>query len=94
MLGKHNLEMAINSAVLHYNDGTEGVKNVLKSFGISGMVTDSKSNEHNIERIQRQEVKSGEKFKKRRKTLRKIKKGHVDKETQNEKPSYVPGGFD
>jgi hypothetical protein len=71
---KQTFEMSINSAILHYNDGTEGVKNALLLFGLSGIVTNSKSYEHNISRVKSMEKKSSENVKNRRKSLRAIKK--------------------
>ena len=79
---------------LHFNDGTNGVKAVLSKFGLSGKVTESKSTKHNHERINRMQKKSSEPVKKRRKTLRSIKKGFLDKESEQENiPSYLPGGY-
>jgi len=50
------------------------VKQVLEAFGLSGKVTTEKSREHNSERVKRQELKSGETFKKRKKTKKNTKR--------------------
>ena len=48
----------------------------------------------NINRLKNSVRKSSEKGKQKRKSLRAIKKGHLDKEKEAEKEeSYVPGGF-
>ena len=90
---KSTFEMAIHSAVMHFNDGTKGVMNVLSSFGIAGKVTCAKSRLHNINRVKQMNKKSSKPVKKRRKTLRSIKKGHQDKEDEKQTPTYVAGGF-
>ena len=88
-VSRTTFEMGINSAVLHFNDGTNGVKEVLHSFGLYGCITSKASRIHNLKRVREMEKKSTDKVKKRRKTLRTIKKGYLDKESTKEKePSY------
>ena len=87
------LEMAVNSAIINYNDGTAGMKNALVSLGIKGTVTSLKTKKHDVARVKRMNRKSSEPVKKRRKTLRSIKKGFQDREMEKGKPSYLKGGF-
>ena len=86
--------MAVNSAVIHFNDGKSGVLYVLNEFGIkSGKVSSYKTHKQDLSRVIKMNRKSSEPAKKRRKTLRSIKKGFEDEENQKEQPSYVKGGF-
>ena len=44
--------MAIKSAILHFNEGTSGVFDILKEFGIKfGEISFDKSKKHDIARI-------------------------------------------
>lgn len=90
---KSTFEMAIHSAVLHFNDGTKGVMDVLSSFGIAGKITCGKSRVQNGKRVKQMDKKSSTRVKKRRKTLRSIKKGHQDQQDEKETPTNVAGGF-
>ena len=91
---RETLEMAINSAVMHFNDGKSGVLHLLNEFGIKpGKVSSSKTHKQDLSRVIVMNRKSSEPVRKRRKTLRSIKKGFEDEENQNEKPSYEKGGF-
>lgn len=89
------LEMGVNSAVLQFNDGANGIHEVLKLFLKStGVLTSQISNRQNHGSIQNMERKSSEPVKKRRKQLRTQKKGLHDSEKAKElKESYVSGGF-
>ena len=57
-VGKKVLEMSVHSAVIHYNDGTNGVLNVLKCYGLIGSITSEKSVLANITRVKRMNIKS------------------------------------
>ena len=94
-VGRKVLELGVYSAVLHYNDGAIGVEKVLNCFGIkNGKITSSKSEKKDIDRIKLMSKKSAIAGKKRRKHLRTVKKGYMDKEKESEKEeSYIPGGF-
>ena len=83
--------MGIYSAIIAYNDGAKGVLDVLKMFGLSGFVSEAAASSENKIRIKRMKRKSSEKGKKRRKTLRTIKKGYLDDEQA--KDSYIAGGY-
>ena len=77
-------ETAVYSAVLHFNDRGNGIREVLSSFGCDGFVTAAKTQKQDILRITRMEYKSRQPVKERRKTLRTIKKGYLDIENQKE----------
>ena len=86
-------EMAVYSAVLHFNDGGNGIREVLSSFGCDGFVTTAKTQKQDILQITRMEYKSRQPVKERRKTLRTIKKGYLDIKSQKEQLGYEAGGF-
>ena len=77
--------------MIAYNDGAKGVLDVLKCFGLRGLVSEAAASHKNKIRIKRMKRKSSEKGRKRRKTLRSIKKGLIDEE--NLKDSYIAGGY-
>ena len=86
--------MAIHSAVLYFNNGTIGVRDVFSNYGFFGTVTNTKQIKHNISRVKQINKKSPEKLKKRRKDLGTTRKGYVDKEQRSEKlSSYISGGY-
>ena len=88
------MAMAVNSAVLHFNEGTSGVFDILNEFGIqSGKVAVAKSKKHDTVRIRSMNHKSSEPVQKRRKKLKTIKKGLLDAENEVEEPAYVKGRF-
>ena len=93
-IGRRTFELSLNSAVLHYNDGSNGMQAVLNYFGLNGKATVVKSIERDRRCVEKIMKKSSEIGKKQRKKLRAIKKGYLDKEKENEKSeSYVAGGF-
>ena len=89
------LEIGINSAIIEYNDGAAGVFDVLQFVGVKthGILTEKGTAARNNKRIKNSAVKCSDKGKKRRKTLRTIKKGFLDMEETEKVESYVPGGF-
>ena len=94
-VGKQVLEMGINSAIIEYNGGSFGIHKVLNYVGVeTGLCTHLGSIARNKRRIMQSARKCSVKGIKRRKTLRSIKKGYMDKEKELEKEeSYVAGGF-
>ena len=84
-VSKPVFDMAIHSAVLYFNDGADGVRDVFLKYGLFGTVTNPKSIKHNISGVKQMNKKSTEKVKKRRKDLPTIRKGYADKEQRNEK---------
>ena len=86
--------MGIHSAVLHFNDGANGVEKVLSFFNISsGTAMEFKNNKIDCKRVRQMNRKLSDVVKRRRKTLRTIKQGYQDKENDTEKPGYIKGGF-
>ena len=87
--------MSVNSAILEYNEGSTGVFKVFDIFNISpGICSVRLSRKRDRISVVGMVHKSSEKGKKRRKHIRKVKKGIVDNEKDNEKSeSYVAGGF-
>ena len=94
-VGKHVLEMGINSAIIEYNDGAFGIHKVLNHVGVeTGLCTHRGSVARNKRRLIQSARKCSAKGIQRRKTLRTIKKGFLDQEKELEKEeSYVAGGF-
>ena len=91
-LGRSVLEMGTNSAILEFNDGSFGVSSVLKYFEISnGYCFDRLSEKRDKERVDKSTKKMNQERKLKRKTIRAVKKGYIDKE--RDKESYIPGGF-
>ena len=94
ILGRRTLEMGVNSAILNFNDGSKGLLYVLNYFDLSEAVMINKGVKRDTSRVKQSIRKSSERDKKRRKTLRSMKKGYLDKEKEKEKSeSYVLGGF-
>ena len=93
-VGRRTLEMGVNSAILNFNDGSKGLSDVLNYFDLSGAVTINKGVKRDTAQLKQAIRKSSEQGKKRRKTLRSMKKGYLDRQKEKEKlESYVPGGF-
>ena len=93
-VSKGTIEMGAHSAVIDYNGGAKGVLKVLEYFGLHGYVTRRASLSADVLRVEKMQIKSSEKGKKRRKQLRSIKKGFSDTLKQKENyESYVSGGF-
>jgi hypothetical protein len=91
-VGRSVLEMGTNSAVLEFNEGSFGVSSVFKHFGISnGYAFYLLSEKRDEERVAKSTQKTDEEGKQKRKTIRAVKKGYIDKE--KDKDSYMPGGF-
>ena len=55
-VGKNVLEMGVHSAVIHCNDGTNGVLNVLMYYGFIGSITCEKSVLANIACVKRMNI--------------------------------------
>ena len=85
--------MAVNSAVLNFNDGTFGVSEVWQKFGIKLENYIIENHKHDLARVKLMNHKSSEPAKKGRKTLRCVTKGLQDKEIEKEEPSYSKGDF-
>ena len=91
---RDTLQCGVNSAVIQFNEGPCGVHDVLKYFSIEpGCVMTRSSNKRAINRMRNIDSKASETGKRRRKKLRSIKKGYMDREKEQEGgPSYISGG--
>lgn len=69
------------------NDSSKGLLDVLNYFDLPGAVTTNKGVKCNTTQV-KYAIR-----KKRRKTLRSMKKGYLDKQEKEKTESYVPGGF-
>ena len=89
------LELGVNSAVLHYNEGASGISDVFSYFNItSGIYMEKGNMAKNKTSIKKMNIKTSESGKKRRKRLRAVRKGLLVKEKENEPTeSYIAGGF-
>lgn len=93
-VSKRTIEIGTYSAIINYNDGCQGVMNVLEHFGIRGSATSTGTRAKDAKRVQQMKRKSTVESKKQRKKLRSDKKGYSDKTKENEKQeSYISGGF-
>lgn len=94
-LHKSSFEMGVNSAVLHFNEGTAGVKRVLNFLNLEiGAKTILSSSRKDKARLSNMARKDTLKVKNRRRKLRAIRKGWVDKEKELEGgESYKSGNF-
>lgn len=91
---KSVIEEAVYSAISYFNDGAQSVTNMFCKLGISsvGIFTREACARRNSERVYYSDRKSNEIVKKRRKTLRAIRKGFQDKAIEAEGDLYSPGG--
>ena len=84
-VGRDALEIAVNSSVLHYNDGPVSLLNVFKKLNLpAGKFCISGLTRRTTSRIKNINSKSTESAKKSRKRLRGIRKGLLDTEKESE----------
>ena len=85
----------MNSAVLDFNEGPSGIHSILNHFNIdSGIFTKISSAEKLKARVRGIIKKESEAVKRRRKQLRSMRKGYLDREKEEEGgESYVPGAY-
>ena len=84
-VGRSTLEMAANSAIINYNDGFHRMKDVLIELGLQvsqNFLDNSIRKDKQI--VLQSLIKSLEKGKKRRKRLRAVRKGFIDREREEE----------
>ena len=89
------MELGVNSAVLHCNEGACGISNVFSYFKIdNGYYMEKGSIKRNKVSIRKMDIKSLEGGNTRIKKIRAVKKGLIVNEKENE-PSepYIAGGF-
>ncbi|KAI8797020.1 Short-chain collagen C4 [Biomphalaria glabrata] len=90
---KTTIEESVYSAISHFNDGASSILKLHEKLGIArGDYSEKlcKKKDEMHEKIERRQ--STEKARKRRKTLRAIKKGFVDKAKESEGDLYTSGG--
>ena len=87
------LEMSVSSAILIFNSGKRGLFDVFTNCGLEiGSYTETFCYLEDASKVIRLNIKSTKAVKKRRKTLRSVKMGFVDKEAEEE-PSYASGAY-
>ena len=89
------LQLCVNSAILQFNEGQFGIVKVFKKLGVlSGVSFNIISDQVNRHSIQNSINKASDNTKAKRKQLKAIKKGLLDKELHKEGgESYFKGGF-
>ena len=94
-VGRPVLELGVSSAILEFNEGSFGVNSVFQQYGITnGYCFNLLSERRDRVRTAICDKKVTVVGKSRRKKIRAIKKGLVDKEKELEpKETYVAGGF-
>ena len=87
------LQLGVNSAVIGLNEGGNCAIRVLEKLGIDiGKETVGGTARKNKIEIKKMNLKTGDSTKMRRKQLRKVRKGFLDKERETEKEEpYVRG---
>ena len=92
--GKQILDIAVSSSVLNFNDGGQGILNVMKRLKLKRGVFVKHGLLRSInKRIAVAEKKSSESVKLRRKKLSSNKKGYADKTSEKEGEVYGAGAF-
>ena len=85
--------MAVSSAVISFNSGKRGLFNVFKGCNLEiSSFTELFCHLDDSSKVRQQNIKTSVASKKRRKTLRSIAKGYLDKES-DQAPSYSTGAF-
>ena len=86
--------MAASSAVICFNEGSQGLLPIYPKIGIEpGKYTVQGLRNVDVKRVTDMNKKSAEPAKKRRRKLRSIKKGYIDKDLETEGEIYAPGSF-
>ena len=88
------VEQAVYSAIGQFNDGTASFISVLRRLGINpGHFTTAQCREKDIRRIDCSKRKSTDTVMSRRKHLRAVRKGFLDKNAEVEGETYSKGAF-
>ena len=89
------LEIGVASAVINFNDGMSGFEKLFSRLNLSfGVIINSGAIEKDQQRIKNMNNKFQETVKMKRKKLRAVRKGYIDKEKDNEGgESYLTGNF-
>ena len=94
-ISKMILEIGAASAVINFNDGMSGFEKLFRRLNLSfGVNTKKGAIEKDEQRIKNMKNKSQGNVKRKRKKLRAVRKGYIDKEKENEGgESYLTGNF-
>ena len=94
-VGRDTLEISLYSAIINFNDGFSGIKDVLRTLGLNvSKYVDNGVTQKDQQRITHSKRKSSEEGKRKRKKLRALKRGYIDKEMEDEGgKSYLSGSF-
>ena len=94
-ISKTILEIGAASAVISFNDGMSGFEKLFRRLNLSfGVNTKKGAIEKDEHRIKNMNNKSQGNVKRKRKKLRAVRKGYIDKEKENEGgESYLMGNF-
>ena len=89
------LEIGVASVVINFNDGMSGFEKLFSRLNLSfGVIINSGAIEKDQQRIKNMNNKFQETVKMKRKKLRAVRKGYIDKEKDNEGgESYLTGNF-
>ena len=92
-VARKTLEIAVASAVIHFNDGGSGMLKLIEKCGfLPGHYTVMGCAQGNQDRVRSMNIKTSTVCKQRRKTVRAVRKGWRDKENSDDK-SYSSGAF-
>ena len=89
------LEIGVASVVINFNDGMSGFEKLFSRLNLSfGVIIKSGAIEKDQQRIKNMNNKFQETVKMKRKKLRAVRKGYIDKEKDNEGGElYLTGNF-
>ena len=93
-VSRETIVMGVNSAIIHFNDGSKGILKVLEHFGLKGQISKVTATSLDNSRIKRMEKKFPAAEKKHRKGLRARRKGVFDNMNEKESvDSYQTGAY-
>ena len=93
-VGRTTLEIGVYSAIISYNDGFQGLKDVMKRCNlVPGHYAEIFFNKSDKVRVKLSTKKSSKPSKLRRQRLHLKRKGHQDKNLEKEGEIYAKGGF-
>ena len=96
-VSRNIIEIGVASAVLEFNNGTQGIRKIYENAGLHfGKFITAACKKKNKNRIGIMTHKSSDSVNKKIKKLRAIRKGFCDKEKEEEEEgdeSYVSGGY-
>ena len=93
-VGRETIEMGTYSAVIHFNNGRNGILGILEYFGLTGIVLHQIPKKLDISREKCMTKKATDNVKKRRKSIRAKQKGYCDILKEKEPiDSYATGNY-